>query len=739
MAVRRAFHTGRSPRTRDIKRAYEIAMPVSDQDVITGLDNETRDKLRTIRNEAKYLLAIDKVNLDSKGLLDLIIFGCKIMCLPQIHVNKRQWIESELGLLLEKRKKLGLDGDRYIESVKADRYKPWIKELNGWAKLVTLSYTSSDNVTPPYQLPASEVHEQYPSADSDSESESEDYSDEEDDEEDDGDDIQRVLTSTDLDSKISNAETSNTCSSHECVENLATREERRTHALCCPATCLRSSVVRPDLPLQVSRKVGCEHCDEKFYLQESLDMHASAKHKPAYRLCTHSDCEGQKELYSDWELNVHVILTHDAAEHRCFFPGCRFKSHAKLATSRKRSLLQHLGGKHGLYTTSWESLRMFNLEEVENARTMDDPGKTYMVLQRHVDTSTLDIDLRLPSVLLENSDLDDTGYLENGPPSVFKKLAFYAEFRKQTEIYQYNLDELRSLSYDGTLKYRKGTSLCEEHALELVDWSVLRSPVRASVEKILARGSDFDICTPIEATRFLADTEMKYTGMTPEETQFLRDLRDQRNVFFTDTETVGTLLVQVSVVDAKRNTVFSSYIHHGCKTVRDIWALASERVGRKLHAREAKGLRRAFGSPSENPPEGHDVPWLARQWEQLLNEFPDMQVAEWSTSSCDEKIMRKTLHAAGYDLDNVLPAPDQWKLPLLWMRSTRPSLPGYSLGYVCSLFAPSPLVWAWHDSLVDSLMMYDLLKIRQQKLFDKKRATDNTVIYCGPMVSVGGG
>ncbi|KAJ3525658.1 hypothetical protein NM208_g11540 [Fusarium decemcellulare] len=53
-----------------------------------------------------------------------------------------------------------------------------------------------------------------------------------------------------------------------------------------------------------------------------------------------------------------------------------------------------------------------------------------------------------------------------------------------------------------------------------------------------------------------------------------RDFRDLKDVYLTDTETVGPLLIQAAVIDASRNFVFASYIHHGCTTVEEIWTSA---------------------------------------------------------------------------------------------------------------------------------------------------------------------
>ncbi|KAG8677598.1 hypothetical protein FPOAC2_03733 [Fusarium poae] len=84
------------------------------------------------------------------------------------------------------------------------------------------------------------------------------------------------------------------------------------------------------------------------------------------------------------------------------------------------------------------------------------------------------------------------------------------------------------------------------------------------------------------------------------------DLCDFKDIYFTDTESVGPLLIQVAVVDVNRNIVFADYINHGRKTVEEVWELAADACGGKLNYRQAKALRRAFGSPSLETPVGLD-------------------------------------------------------------------------------------------------------------------------------------
>jgi len=56
-----------------------------------------------------------------------------------------------------------------------------------------------------------------------------------------------------------------------------------------------------------------------------------------------------------------------------------------------------------------------------------------------------------------------------------------------------------------------------------------------------------------------------YNVMTIEETECLCHLKDEKKVYFTDTESVGKLL-QVSVVDSNGCVVFGGHVNHGCET-----------------------------------------------------------------------------------------------------------------------------------------------------------------------------
>lgn len=52
--------------------------------------------------------------------------------------------------------------------------------------------------------------------------------------------------------------------------------------------------------------------------------------------------------------------------------------------------------------------------------------------------------------------------------------------------------------------------------------------------------------------------------MTIEEIESLGDLKEEKEVYFTDTESVGNLLPQVSVVNSKGCLVFGGHIKHCC-------------------------------------------------------------------------------------------------------------------------------------------------------------------------------
>lgn len=141
---------------------------------------------------------------------------------------------------------------------------------------------------------------------------------------------------------------------------------------------------------------------------------------------------------------------------------------------------------------------------------------------------------------------------------------------------------------------------------------------------------------------------------------------------------------------------------------------STELVTRTTSSVESIGLRRAFGSPSTQPPQGYSVAWLNEQRRLLKEKAPDLQIAEWSMHPHDRVLYERNLSRAGYNPD-VLPETTSWVSPMQWLQYSSPSLPGYQLGYVCALYAPSSLVFRWHDALVDSHMLMDIMSTRQKK------------------------
>ena len=115
-----------------------------------------------------------------------------------------------------------------------------------------------------------------------------------------------------------------------------------------------------------------------------------------------------------------------------------------------------------------------------------------------------------------------------------------------------------------------------------------------------------DIGTPDDAAEFLKDPARHFRGLTQQELVFLDYLQDGGPVFFADTESIPSigLLTQVAVADSKRKIVFSSYIHHDCASVEDIWRLALEKNGKPLSEFQARALRKAFRPPSQKQPRG---------------------------------------------------------------------------------------------------------------------------------------
>ncbi|KAK4064929.1 uncharacterized protein Triagg1_8745 [Trichoderma aggressivum f. europaeum] len=260
-----------------------------------------------------------------------------------------------------------------------------------------------------------------------------------------------------------------------------------------------------------------------------------------------------------------------------------------------------------------------------------------------------------------------------------------------------------------------GTHLCLSHALNAVDRSVTRSPVRIAVEHNQNRRMNCDISTPNEAARWFADERNIIQGITHEEIEFYERLRDRRDAFATDVETVGPLLIQMAIIDADRNVVIGGYIHHSCATVKELWDLATKTCGGTLTSREMAALRKAFGSPSMKKPRGDSMHWLVDQLKALKMKYPDMLMAEWATHPFDQIVYRDNIKRAGYNHEDILPAPGNWVSPMRWLQVTGPMLPGYQLAYVACLYYPSDLVFRWHDAIVDAVMLMDILSTRQQK------------------------
>jgi hypothetical protein len=178
-----------------------------------------------------------------------------------------------------------------------------------------------------------------------------------------------------------------------------------------------------------------------------------------------------------------------------------------------------------------------------------------------------------------------------------------------------------------------GTDLCEDHAMKVAMTFTLPglNTFPTVVRRAMKRPSWLNIRTPKDAATFLTDPTRQFEGLGKQELEFLAHLRDGGPVFFTDTEFVPgiDMLLQVALVDSKRDVCFSSYIHHNCVTVADIWHLAVEKNGKSLDHVQAAALRKAFGEPIQNKPRGKDINWLVERWDSLKQQYPDLMVAEW--------------------------------------------------------------------------------------------------------------
>lgn len=57
-------------------------------------------------------------------------------------------------------------------------------------------------------------------------------------------------------------------------------------------------------------------------------------------------------------------------------------------------------------------------------------------------------------------------------------------------------------------------------------------------------------------------------------------------------------------------------------------------------------------------------------------------MAEWAAHPFDQVVYRNNIKRAGYNLADILPAPESWVSSMGWFRETGPSLPGFQLAYV---------------------------------------------------------
>ena len=187
-----------------------------------------------------------------------------------------------------------------------------------------------------------------------------------------------------------------------------------------------------------------------------------------------------------------------------------------------------------------------------------------------------------------------------------------------------------------------GTQFCPEHAMMAVDLSVSVSHVRNVVRENLNRNTNCDLLTLDDDRRWFEDPLTTFGVLSEDEIECLDRIRDSSNFYATDEE---------------------------------LWQLATDVNGARLTSVESIGLRRAFGSPSTQPPQGYSVAWLNEPW----------------------------------------------------LQYSSPSLPGYQLGYVCALYAPSRLVFRWHNALVDSHMLIDIMSTGQKKV--SSRQGDNQHPY----------
>ena len=256
-----------------------------------------------------------------------------------------------------------------------------------------------------------------------------------------------------------------------------------------------------------------------------------------------------------------------------------------------------------------------------------------------------------------------------------------------------------------------GSSLCKQQAMELIPENFGKmAGLTAIVHSAYKRSTENSITTPDDAAAFLEEPTQQFEIVTQQESEFLDLLRHGGPAFSTDTETIagvgGGLLIQAAVINSTRQVEFSSYIHHNCKTIADIWKLAAEKSGGLLCQNAAESLRKAFGPPSQEIPRGNSVEWLAEKCSHLKQKYPNLMIQEWSMNGFDWRQYCSTFSKV--NIQNVLPERSRWLDGIPNWQCSLPNLSGFSLGYVCCLFAPSDLVWSWHDAVADALMLYNI-------------------------------
>ncbi|KAL7928067.1 hypothetical protein V8C35DRAFT_319016 [Trichoderma chlorosporum] len=127
---------------------------------------------------------------------------------------------------------------------------------------------------------------------------------------------------------------------------------------------------------------------------------------------------------------------------------------AATLAARRRSFLNNLSGTHSLFATSFDSLLVFNLKEVQGRRDMTDPHVVYLDSYSPRD-NPVDL-LPLPEAITRENITKGASWTQSsGRSQIHQELLSRSISRDSCNIFDYNLSKLKSGTYDGMLRYRE--------------------------------------------------------------------------------------------------------------------------------------------------------------------------------------------------------------------------------------------------------------------------------------------